>query len=112
MLTPSDTSSDHLTSAAYAFPTTSRSGRILREFRVVLRRRAPYFAPAGAASAWGGWIYTEAWLTDPGWIEPLSYGGAGALIGAATAGAVAWGIRQPTALYGGLMTTGTLLWSA
>lgn len=112
MLPRPDTSSDHLTSAVFAVPKQSRTGRLLHEFRVILQRRAPYLAPAGAASAWGGWIYTEAWLTDPGWIEPLSYGGAGALVGAATAGAVAYGIRQPTALYGGAMATGTLLWSA
>ncbi|WP_328491266.1 FtsK/SpoIIIE domain-containing protein [Streptomyces zaomyceticus] len=112
---------DHVTSAAeaayetFASTRTSRRARMLRAACTVLQRRAPYFAPGAGAVAWGGWIYTEAWLTDPSWQEPVAYGAAGILVGAVTTGAAVLGIRQPAAfpaLYGGTVATGTLLWSA
>ncbi|MFI7415320.1 FtsK/SpoIIIE domain-containing protein [Streptomyces sp. NPDC049627] len=113
--------SDHVTSAAeaayeaFAATRTSRRARMLRAACSVLQRRAPYFAPGAGAVAWGGWIYTEAWLTDPSWQEPVAYGATGILVGVVTGGAAVLGIRQPAAfpaLYGGTVATGTLLWSS
>lgn len=95
-----------------SFTANSRRDRMARAVRTLLKGRSLYLVPPGGAVTWGGWIYAEAALTDPGWVEPVSYGGAGALIGACTAGAIVCGIRQPTALYGGTIATGTLAWSA
>lgn len=91
---------------------TSPAHRALRRALALLTPRAAYLAPLGAAPAWGGWIYTEAWLTDPGWTEPLTYGGIGALVGAGTVGAAVIGLRHPAALYGGTLASASLAWSA
>lgn len=98
-----------------ATSTASRHPRLAAAVRrsiAFLARRSSYLAPVGAAPVWGGWIYTEAWLTDPGWTAPLAYGGIGAGVGAATVGAAVIGLRSPAALYGGTIATGVLGWSA
>lgn len=85
----------------------------MRAIRVAMKARTPYFAAPAAAASWGGWIYAEAGLTDTSWVEPLSYGGGGVFVGLCTAAAAAkGGMKYPTALYGGAVTAGTLLWSA
>lgn len=88
------------------------TSRQLRRLRGVLAGHWRYLLPMGAAPAWGGWIYTEHWLTDVTWREPLAYGGTGTLALAGTVGAAMLGVRNPAALYAGTFTGGTLAWSA
>ncbi|MEU1592818.1 FtsK/SpoIIIE domain-containing protein [Streptomyces sp. NPDC005708] len=109
----------HVTSPAehpfadYTAIVETRRSRLMRAIRVAAKPRGPYFATPAAAAAWGSWIYAEAALTDTSWVEPLSYGGGGVFIGLCTAVAAAKGaMRYPTAMYGGAVTSGTLLWSA
>lgn len=106
----------HVTStgAAPCVPITAdtRRARAMRSVRALLKGRSLYLAPPAGAVTFGAWIYAEAAITDPGWVEPVSYGGAGLLVGACTAGAIAYGVRQPTALYGGTLATGMFLWSS
>ncbi|MFJ2722415.1 FtsK/SpoIIIE domain-containing protein [Streptomyces sp. NPDC087437] len=96
----------HVTSHRLRLNRTAR-----RTLQAAVRRRA-YAAPFAAASAWGAGIYGEHFLTDVTWAEPLSYGGAALLAGAATAGAVYHGVKHHAALYGGTLASGTLAWSA
>lgn len=91
---------------------TSRQSIALRHVWAVVVRRRSYLAPVAAAPAWAVWIYAENLLTDPSWVDPFAYGGVGALVGAATAAAAHHGVRDPAALYGGTLVTGTLAWSA
>jgi S-DNA-T family DNA segregation ATPase FtsK/SpoIIIE len=91
---------------------TSRYELALRRVWALARRRTAYIAPIGAAPAWGTWIYAEHWLTDPSWVEPLSYGGFAALTATGTIGAAVLGVRAPAALYGGTFASGILAWSA
>ena len=88
------------------------TSRQLRRLRGVVAGRWRYLLPVGAAPAWGGWIYTEHWLTDVTWREPLAYGGTGALAVGGTIAAAILGVRNPAALYAGTFTGGILGWSA
>jgi DNA translocase FtsK/SpoIIIE-like protein len=91
---------------------TSRYELALRRVWALVRRRTAYLAPVAVGPMWGAWIYAEHWLTDPSWVEPLSYGGFAALTATGTIGAAVLGVRAPAALYGGTLASGVLAWSA